>query len=203
MRPVWLPVIAPRSDDRFPDNPHHDCFRKSRRDMSWEKIGDVAQTLFRCEHQNMRIVLTEFANDGSRYQRAQVRRYCDDCGRLVGSALKNSLATTDTPQLTREEATRPERLWREYAEQREAEKQRQEEQWRADYENYLLSPEWDDKRALVLKRAKGVCEGCGSAPASQVHHLTYANCGNEFLWELVAICRDCHRNVHGIEDGNE
>jgi 5-methylcytosine-specific restriction endonuclease McrA len=32
-----------------------------------------------------------------------------------------------------------------------------------------------------------------------VHHLTYQNAGNEFLWELVAICRECHARYHAIE----
>jgi hypothetical protein len=95
--------------------------------------------------------------------------------------------------LSREEATRPERLWREYSEQREAEREHQAERWRADYEAYLLSPEWDDKRALVLKRARGICEGCGEVPATEVHHLTYTHVGNELLWQLVAVCRQLPR----------
>ena len=148
------------------------------------------------------MVWTEFANDGSRYQKPQLRNYCDDCGRLVGSALKHSLASTDAPELSREEATRPERLWREYAEQRDAEKRRQTEQWRANYEDYLQSPEWANKCELVFRRSNRVCEGCGQATASEVHHLTYEHCRNEFLWELVAICRDCHRSVHGVEADN-
>jgi 5-methylcytosine-specific restriction endonuclease McrA len=173
----------------------------------WRQIGDTAQglleRLYRCEHSNTRIVWTEFSNSGSKYQKPQLRNYCYDCGRLVGSALKHSLATSDTPALSREEATRLEHLAREYYEQREAERGRQAEQWRADYEAYLLSPEWDDKRALVLKRSRGICEGCGQVPAAEVHHLTYTHVGNELLWQLVAVCRNCHARVHGIEDDTE
>jgi 5-methylcytosine-specific restriction endonuclease McrA len=51
----------------------------------------------------------------------------------------------------------------------------------------------------VIERADGLCEGCRSAEAVHVHHLTYKHCGNEFLWELVAICRECHERVHGRE----
>lgn len=61
---------------------------------------------------------------------------------------------------------------------------------------YYASPEWAAKRQIVLGRAKGVCEGCGSQPATQVHHLSYDHFGREFLWELVAICTDCHERVH-------
>jgi 5-methylcytosine-specific restriction endonuclease McrA len=172
--------------------------------MSWQQVGDVARDvvdrLFRCEHRNQHIVWTKYANDGSEYQKRQLRNYCDDCGRLVGSALKHSSASADTPELSREEAMRPQRTWKEYAEQRDIEKRRQTEQWRADYEAYLQTQEWADRRERIFKRANGVCEGCGEAPAEQVHHLTYEHCGNEFLWELVAICRRCHVSVHGGSD---
>ena len=175
---------------------------------NWKQIGDVARRdvvdrLYRCNHPSLRMVWARHSNYGDEYQRPQLRNYCDDCGRMVGGALKHSLASADTPELSREEATRPERVWREYAEQRDIEKRRQTEQWRADYEAYLLSPEWDDKRALVLKRSRGICEGCGQVPAAEVHHLTYTHVGNELLWQLVAVCRNCHARVHGIEDDTE
>ena len=65
-----------------------------------------------------------------------------------------------------------------------------------DYSEYLRSPEWKAKRARVLQRAAGQCEGCLSAKATQVHHLSYIHIYDEFLWELVAICDDCHRRAH-------
>jgi len=37
----------------------------------------------------------------------------------------------------------------------------------------------------------------GSEPATEVHHLTYQHVGHEFLFELVAICRECHTRWHG------
>lgn len=48
-----------------------------------------------------------------------------------------------------------------------------------------------------MQRAAHVCEGCRTARATEVHHLTYEHCGDEFLWELVAICRSCHERYHG------
>ena len=170
----------------------------------WQQIGDVARDvvdrLYRCKHPSLRIVWARHSNYGSEYQTRQLRNYCDDCGRLVGGTLKHSLASADTPELSREEATRPERIWREYAEQCDIEKRRQTERRRAEYEAYLQTPEWADRRDRIFKRANGVCEGCGEAPAEQVHNLSYEHGGNEFLWELVAICRRCHLSVHGIEN---
>jgi 5-methylcytosine-specific restriction endonuclease McrA len=64
------------------------------------------------------------------------------------------------------------------------------------YDQYLASPEWAHKRALVFQRAHYTCEGCGVRPASAVHHLTYDHLGDEFLWELKAICHECHDRFH-------
>lgn len=64
------------------------------------------------------------------------------------------------------------------------------------YQQYLTSPQWRRVRRLVLDRCRGVCEGCGSAPVAEVHHLTYEHVQAEFLFELVALCGRCHDRVH-------
>ena len=66
----------------------------------------------------------------------------------------------------------------------------------ADYQAYLRSDQWQELRRRVLQRANGFCEGCWQRRATQVHHLSYAHIGCEFLWELVAICDVCHSRVH-------
>jgi 5-methylcytosine-specific restriction endonuclease McrA len=88
-------------------------------------------------------------------------------------------------------------------EQREVERREAEEaieaesdKWWAWYNDYLRSPAWRVRRALVMRRAGGTCEGCLSAPATQVHHATYDHVGNELLFELHAICDDCHERAH-------
>lgn len=73
--------------------------------------------------------------------------------------------------------------------------------WRQKYEEYLKSPAWRKKRAVYLDRLPhGLCEGCGVNLATEVHHLTYKNLGNEFLWELRALCHTCHQRVHPSKD---
>ena len=74
---------------------------------------------------------------------------------------------------------------------------RKREWWRK-YNAYLLSDAWRTKRALVLERSGYNCEGCGAVRACQVHHLTYAHVGNEFLWELKAVCNACHERLHEV-----
>jgi len=71
------------------------------------------------------------------------------------------------------------------------------------YKKYMLSNEWKYKRALVMRRCMGACEGCGENKAKEVHHTTYKNFGNEFLFELQALCYSCHDRIHGHEHHDE
>lgn len=71
---------------------------------------------------------------------------------------------------------------------------------RAEYADYLKSPEWGNTRHLIMARAKGVCEGCLKERAVQVHHLTYDHATNPFAFELVALCRNCHERWHHINE---
>lgn len=75
--------------------------------------------------------------------------------------------------------------------------------WFALYDEYLVSPEWDEKRQLVMRRCNGVCEGCMKAFADHVHHQTYARVGEEMLFDLAALCRQCHERFHNHEPKTE
>jgi len=88
------------------------------------------------------------------------------------------------------------------------ERARQEDQrlWWQRYDAYLKSATWYRKRERVFERARGYCEGCRNQPAEQVHHRVYPrDCqpgspewiAKEKLFDLVALCDDCHRDVHG------
>lgn len=68
------------------------------------------------------------------------------------------------------------------------------------YDSYLSSDKWKLKREAVINRANGICEGCGKESASEVHHLSYEHVGDEFLFELVAICAVCHERIHPEDD---
>jgi 5-methylcytosine-specific restriction endonuclease McrA len=72
----------------------------------------------------------------------------------------------------------------------------QDADWQQRYAAYLASPEWQERRRLVLRRAGNRCEACLVQPAEEVHHLTYRHVGEEFLWELKAVCRACHKRLH-------
>jgi len=72
----------------------------------------------------------------------------------------------------------------------------------ARYLAHLQSPRWSGLRRQVFLRAGGICEGCGTRPITEVHHLSYAHVGEEFLFELVGLCATCHQRLHGITKGD-
>jgi 5-methylcytosine-specific restriction endonuclease McrA len=115
----------------------------------------------------------------------------------VGSSLRHELAAADTPEVNIELLKRSfeawEQRWRELKRQREE----QDDEWWSGYHEHLRSEAWRDKRQRVLLRAGGICEGCGAQQAHDIHHLTYRHMGDEFLFELVAVCRECHERYHG------
>ena len=75
--------------------------------------------------------------------------------------------------------------------------------WWAEYDAYLKTPAWQNRRRRVLDRANGICEACLEAKATQVHHTTYRHAGNEPLWELRAICGSCHEKLTELDRTRE
>lgn len=67
---------------------------------------------------------------------------------------------------------------------------------RARYDAYLQTPAWKTKRDTVMERDNYLCQGCRHAKATEVHHLTYEHIFDELLFELEAVCDDCHRRCH-------
>jgi 5-methylcytosine-specific restriction endonuclease McrA len=125
---------------------------------------------------------------------------CQTCGRFLGNAVRkpddaDRIPDADTTLEARYDAQRA--AERHEIEQRHVRIQKREKaQWWRRYNEYLDSPAWQARRRAVMTRSGGICEGCGSRPATQVHHLTYANVCNEFLWELRAVCDHCHERCH-------
>lgn len=72
---------------------------------------------------------------------------------------------------------------------------------RARYKTYLMSDEWQIKKANVLERENFMCQGCGERRASEVYHTSYDHIYDEFLFELVALCSECHRRYHKVNQG--
>jgi hypothetical protein len=154
-----------------------------------------------CKHENKHPVWTTVAADGEPLQGArQLRHQCTDCGKLLANHLPHRLATSNTPTVDLAALDRwndeQRDFWKNqaavYQERRDAERR----EWLKAHSQYLATPEWWDKREAVLEREGKLCQGCRAAPAVHVHHLTYDHWRAELLWELVAVCLDCHERAH-------
>lgn len=116
---------------------------------------------------------------------------CLVCGRAASTALPRSKVGNADRLPPWDES-----LAQRYNDRRIAKMDDERAAWFAEHDAYLKTPKWRKKRAAVLLRAQGTCEGCAEAPATQVHHLTYDHWRDELLWELVAICDSCHARIH-------
>ncbi len=85
--------------------------------------------------------------------------------------------------------------WRQRQAALEAERDAKNKKWWSWYSSYLESPEWRQRRRMVLERCGGVCEACRVAEATEVHHTSYAHVGREPLWELRGVCAPCHEAI--------
>lgn len=119
-------------------------------------------------------------------------RQCLVCGDSVGSAQKQHPSIQPPPfdedlhTLVQNERSN---YWRDRQEAVRTE-------WFKGYSEYLASDQWKQRRAKVLRRANNICEGCATRPATQVHHLTYDRVQHEMLFDLVAVCDECHEFIH-------
>jgi hypothetical protein len=136
----------------------------------------------------------------------QIVRQCPTCGASVGSAVKKSPEHASLPPfddvMGRDFEAQTRKELREILARHMALQQAGDAEHQMEYAAYRESREWVAKRTKVLKRASGQCEGCGEKSAIEVHHLTYKHIGDEFLFELAAVCRPCHERLHG-KNGEE
>lgn len=118
---------------------------------------------------------------------------CLTCGRSMGNPLKQSEYIGCPPEWDYD-------LQEQWDSQRRIEHEEKANEWWDRYKAYLKTSEWKHRRRLVMLRSQGICEGCRERPAKEVHHLTYAHVCEEFLFELVALCEECHDRIHGHDD---
>lgn len=149
-----------------------------------------------CQHPRLSPPRLRLTTNGARH-----RRQCQDCGAAVGNAVSKIDAEKENgarPALPFDEAfyQRGRRREADRQQARLAAHEAKRTAWWEWYNRYLQSPEWRDKRARVMRRASGICEGCLDRRAVHVHHKTYAHVGNELLFELAALCDACHDLVH-------
>ena len=162
-------------------------------DAHWERAQALDEK-YSCEHEHKELRKRVYPSGAIHYV-----MQCQRCGARASNALRKAKGV-EPPAFDLElerrwkEAWEAERsaIWDAY----KRDETSRHAAYRDKYHDYLASPEWKARRAKVLERCKGICEGCAEQPASDVHHLTYMHVGEEFLYELVALCRECHGRAH-------
>jgi hypothetical protein len=138
----------------------------------------------------------------------QIKLQCLDCGQGIGNAVKH----TDIEPDVMSSIIEFDYEFRDYKnEQRtiefQSEQARKREKWieeagdtKGDYQEYLQSEKWRAMRLKIIKRDGGICQGCLTKPIEEIHHKTYDHKLNEFMFQLVGLCRECHARYHGKEE---
>ena len=75
-----------------------------------------------------------------------------------------------------------------------------------EYQEYLQSPEWAERKKYRLLVDNGVCQCCGTHGSVfnklTIHHLDYHNIGNEnesvLMNSTVTLCELCHAAIHRV-----
>lgn len=157
----------------------------------------IAETWKPCVHPETEV--RRFTNrNGSTAACAQCLVCGGRAGNPVGGVDHASLAPAD-PSLEEAYRARIKQLREDAAIRAIDAEEGHSEAWWAKYDAYLQTPEWREKRELVLKRCNWTCEGCGTAAATEVHHMTYEHVFAEFLFELKGLCHACHERWHASE----
>lgn len=146
--------------------------------------------MYECRHDSTEVRCKVAKNGAKIYM-----RQCLVCGRSTTTAIKHA----DLGDLNQygDWDHKLESDW--YDRQRQAwadERDQVNEDRNREYQSYLRTDTWKDKRNRVLARDKYVCQACLRRNATEVHHTTYEHIMNEPLFELISICDVCHRALH-------
>lgn len=70
------------------------------------------------------------------------------------------------------------------------------------YGEYLTHPNYKRVRQMAIDRSGGLCEQCKQRPVTEVHHIQYPEWGTfeKDATYLLALCHECHCEVHGKEN---
>jgi 5-methylcytosine-specific restriction endonuclease McrA len=155
----------------------------------FERVGDVMHS--GCTHESVAVRAQQDSAG-----RALLARQCLDCGARTSEWLSKSEAPEAPPWDYTLPASKLKSFVTRTQQEINAKHEAAEREWRRFYEDYLRSPAWRERRDHVMKRAGGMCEGCAIAPATEVHHRTYVRLAREMLFDLAALCDDCHHEIH-------
>ncbi len=160
---------------------------------------EIAKERFACDCAGRKL-----AAKTDRIGRTHFVMQCPRCG-AAEPVKKTELTQTEMDAAPEFDAGLADRWnWARHNFARELHNARQEasyDQFHAEHEAFLRTAAWQEMRRKVMERAGGICEGCRERRAVQVHHRNYTyKFGREMLFDLVAVCRDCHEAIHDVRN---
>lgn len=160
-----------------------------------EQLGKIANRVFHpCAHQWTEVRYKVFAN-GTKHLCTQ----CLVCGAKTDGSAWVTQRGIDMAQVRPFDEGLCDAYQRRAAEERKVAAAADQRRRHLEREQYIRnSPEWWSIRERVMRRDNHWCQACFEKPATEVHHTTYAHLYAEILWELRAVCRECHERIHGL-----
>lgn len=152
-----------------------------------------------CEHEP--VVVHFVQSNGVVVYQQQCRR----CWKKLTSALKHDSLTDDVKQTCPERVGYEQTRWAKTGirlalfsqlNRLQVHELTESELWWAEYNEYLLTPEWKRLQQAAFKRDHYLCQMCLTGPAEHAHHLTYKRVKHERLFDIVSLCTACHQREH-------
>lgn len=67
-----------------------------------------------------------------------------------------------------------------------------------EYKRYIKSPQWAQRRAILISKRGGRCEVCGTAQQIKLHHAHYATLTKERTQDVRVLCQKHHLELHAL-----
>lgn len=147
---------------------------------------------FDCEHKNYKLIALKMSND-----KIMVKKFCTDCEHTFDNPVKqlgidiSKLHNTTNESYHNFRTEKDRRFLIAYSEFIKNRTSIKSLLAKSAYSDYVNSENWKRKRELAIKRDNETCQICGNK-FQDVHHLTYQHKENEYVFELVCLCRKCH-----------
>jgi hypothetical protein len=150
---------------------------------------------------NQKIIYVAVENSIGNYI---VREACVKCKKIFGRSFKKTENFNQLPKITYKRHQELKEI--EYIKLNEKYKERIEiinkerieikKEFQNKHSEYIKTNQWKKLAIKILNRDKFICQGCLENKATEVHHKTYKNLTQEFCFELISLCHNCHSRYH-------
>jgi hypothetical protein len=157
---------------------------------------EIAKLSSNCNHERRSVFQVQIS-----VGKPHVKEACPDCGQALGNPIKRipaheNLKIVDLETIRIERELSLFEIKKKIVLARRKTDTEFDQLWWKEYDEYLSSAAWKQKRQIKLERVDFICEGCGIEKAEEIHHISYRNVPYEMLFELIGMCSFCHSLMH-------